>query len=144
MEELYRLKVNNGDSEGLSLAEIAIRARIEEVVQRMHTHRAWNILNMSIDDICTFRSGKTFDDAEKALAEYAMMHGVSALVNKVVKMTIDEMSAMHRYMDIKQITSVGPTCTWCESKDCANCKYVRTPTGDKIRWRKTKDGVKDF
>ena len=147
-DELFRLRVNNSGSEGLPLEDVAIRARIEDATYKMCGHRAWNSLKMSINDICDLPTDVTFDEAEEALASFAIRNGISALVNKVVKMCADELNA--RTFEAYETTvgekmhQLGPSCVWCKERNCANCPYVETPKGNIIHWHKMNGEVKHF
>lgn len=148
MAELYRLHVNNSGTEGLPLEDVAIRARIEDATYRMCGHRAWNKLKMSINDIQDFPTNVTFDDAEEALTMYAMRNGISALVNKVVKMCADEFNARsfeaYETTTGEQMHQLGDSCVWCKNRNCAACPYIKTPSGDTIHWCKLDGDIVHF
>jgi len=145
-KKLYRLRANSSGSEGLPLEDIAIRARIEDAQYRMCDHRSWNNLQMSIHDIRDLPCDATFDDAEQALAMFAMRYGISALVNKVVKMCADEFTAQsfaaYESVTGQKMHPVGPSCPWCKERNCANCPYMETPRGSKVHWVKIDGKVK--
>lgn len=125
----YQLKVQKGSSCGWSgakpLEEIAIQARLEHLKDQIMPCGRGK-LTMSIDDIRTLPQKEVnFDDAEKALMEYVLLHGVGALVNLTIHMTMDKFDVrayeVHKTVTGKDAVCISGNCHWCTNKDCANC-----------------------
>ena len=129
----YQLKVQKGSYCGWSgskpLEEIAIQARLEHLKEQIMPSGRGKLV-MSIDDIRTLPQKEVnFDDTEKALMEYVMLHGVSALINLAIHMTLDEFNIrsyeVHKTVTGKDATCIKGNCHWCTNKDCANCSAFK-------------------
>lgn len=128
-KKMYQLNVQKGNSCGWCgakpLEEIAIQARLERLHDQIMPCSKGK-LKLAIDDIRTLPQNEVdFDDAEKALMEYVLLHGVSALVNLTIHMTMDKFDVrayeIHKQVTGKDAICIEGNCHWCESKDCANC-----------------------
>ena len=125
----YQLNVRKGSYCGWSgakpLEEIAIQARLEHLKEQIMSCGDEKLV-MRIDDVRLLPQKEVnFGDAEKALVEYVMLHGVSALVNLTIHMTMDtfdqQVYEVHKQVTGKDATCIKGNCHWCKSKDCANC-----------------------
>lgn len=129
MEKEYRINIGgNSWSGAMPLDEVAIRMRVKAVKMNMEPDIRRNATEkkMRIDDIRGYEQ-KEVDivDADRAAMDFINRHGLVAFMKKVIKLTLDECGPQsnwaYRTTVGKDMTQIGPSCMWCESKDCANC-----------------------
>lgn len=131
MDKLYRLNENGNSWTGaMPLDEIAILMRVKTAKAKMEPEIHKKLPELRIDDIRSIPQ-KEVDivDADRAAMDFINRHGLIAFMKKVIKITIDECgprsNETYRTVTGKDMTQLGCSCLWCETKNCANCEAFR-------------------
>ena len=127
MDKLYRINEDGNSWTGaMPLDEIAILARIKMAKAKMEPEIHKRMPKLRIDSINSLRQNEVdIVDADRAAMDFINRNGLIAFMKKVIKMTVDECgprtNEAYRTVTGKDMTQLGCSCLWCETKDCANC-----------------------